>query len=209
MLLLDKYPLKTTYANKALRDCMTAVPIKILSGKSMSVTPILLIKPVLTTPVGATGENAPAFAPVATIMAISRGLIFDLADNCIATGAIKRVAAILPGPIADKINDKKKIETGSSFVFPPILDIKESVNFESVPLVEAIPKNSVIPTSIRNRFDGKRLVTSFSFIPRTIIPMINAKTILTTPIFTFGRKIPMRIASSNAEREIIAVNIVR
>lgn len=171
-------------------------------------TPIFCINPVLTTPVGATGENAPALAPVATIIAISNGLIFDLAESCIATGAISKVAAIFPGPIADNTKVRTKIEIGSNFVLPPTREIKESVSFESEPFVDAIPKNSVIPTNIKNKLEGKRLVTSFSFIPRIKIPIINAKTILTTPMLTLGRIIPIKIASSKAEREIIAVNIV-
>jgi hypothetical protein len=141
-------------------------------------------------------------------MAISSGLILDFAESCIAIGAINRVAAILPGPIADKINVKTKIEIGNNLVFPPTFDIKESVSLANDPFVDAIPKKRVIPTNIKNKFEGKRTVTSFSLISKIKIPIIRAKTILTMPMFTFGLMIPIKIARSKAEREIIAVNIV-
>lgn len=196
------------YANKALNDCIIAVPINIVRGNPAPVIPILFINPVLTIPVGATGENAPALAPVATIIAISSGLILDFAESCIATGAISKVAAILPGPIADKMNVKKKIEIGSNFVLLPILETKESVNLDKDPFVDAIPKKSVIPTNIKNKFEGNKAVTSFSLKPNIKMPITRAKTILTIPIFTLGFTIPIIMASSKAESEIIAVNIV-
>ncbi len=65
-------------------------------------------------PVRATGENAPAFAPVQIMIAITIGLTPEFTATTIPMGATNATAAILPGPMAEKMKVSRKKMNGSS-----------------------------------------------------------------------------------------------
>ena len=70
--------------------------------------PMLSIRPALMIPVGATGENEPAFAPVHIKMIVRIIFKLTLRARTIKTGATSAVAAMFPAPIADRTKVVKK-----------------------------------------------------------------------------------------------------
>jgi hypothetical protein len=100
----------------------------------------MLGRPILATsaseirPVGAMGENAPALAPLTTIIDIMRADIFASPAIAMAIGAINAIIAMLPGPTAVKIIVREKMTIGNNPGFPLASFIVYFVNLSSVPI---------------------------------------------------------------------------
>jgi hypothetical protein len=59
-------------------------------------------------PVGAKGDNAPAFAPLPTMIAIKNSGMRDRVAVAIASGAIRAAVAMFPGPIDESAAPSRK-----------------------------------------------------------------------------------------------------
>ncbi len=121
-------------------------------------------------PVNATGENAPALAPVQIMIAITNGLIPELMATVIPMGAMRATDAILPGPIADSAKVSRKKMNGSKAGCPRAALIANPASRSSVPFCCAIPNNRVTPTSVNTSCSGRYVEMLLTLKPAKYTP---------------------------------------
>lgn len=184
---------------------MAALAKNTVMATLLPFNPILFIKPIPIIPVGATGLKAPAFAPVQIIIAIKSALMEELAATAMPIGAIKAVAAIFPGPMAERIKVNTKNKIGKSFGLPFTRLIKYLLNLAKVPFSSAILNNKQMDINIKNKSAGNPAAIVFigKFAPYT--PMAKARAIAIIPVFIFGLIQPTMIAKTNASKDINAI----
>ena len=143
--------------------------------------PALAIAPLAITPTDENGERLPAFAPLATISAVSSGGTRTRSPIVIASGASSATVEMAPGPIDDSAQASRKTKRGISFASPRASRITRAASAPSVPLVSAIAKSSVTPASVRNSETGKPAITASGRMPAPYTPMSQANVIASHP----------------------------
>ncbi len=145
---------------------------------------IFSTRPLAMMPVGATGERAPALAPLQIMRVIRKGLIRVSPARAMPMGARTTVVAMLPGPIADRTQGRMKKTTGSMPTLPPDPLTAHRASFSTAPLMVAMLKSMVAPTRIMNSRRGKNLLRSDTFrAPPVASAMTKAKAMHMTPTF--------------------------
>jgi hypothetical protein len=97
-----------------------------------------------------------------------------LPATAIAGGASSALAGVPPGPIVDTITPRTKNMTGSSPAFPRQSRTARPVNLDKVPLVSAMLKSSVTPTSVTSNCTGKPESTAATDMPPRYTPTSQA-----------------------------------
>ncbi len=135
-------------------------------------------------PVGATGESAPALAPLQIMRVIRKGLIRVSPASAIPMGARTTVVAMLPGPMADSTQGRMKKTMGSIPTLPRDPLTAHLASFSTVPLMVAMLKSIVAPTRIMKSLRGKNLLRSDTFrAPPVARAMMKAKAMHMMPTF--------------------------
>ena len=109
-------------------------------------------------PVGASGERAPALAPLTIMRVIRKGLMRVSAQSAIPMGASTTVVAMLPGPMAASTTERTKKMMGSMPTTPRDPLTAHLAIFSTVPLMVAMLKSSVAPDEDHEEPQGEELV---------------------------------------------------
>src|SRR5262245_11538574 len=162
--------------------------------------PARAMRSVAMMPVGASGESPPAFAPLASIIAIRKPGMRARPAIPIATGASSAVAAMLPAPIVARPAASRKNTIGISPALPRASRTACAATVSSVPFARACANSSVMPTSVRNRLAGKPATIVLTGRPPRKWPIRKASAMESTPMLT-GRKQLATITASSASSE--------
>src|SRR5687767_5545968 len=135
-------------------------------------------------PVGAKGDNAPAFAPFPAMIAIRNSGIPMRVAVAIASGTTRAAVAMLPGPIDDSSALIAKNIRGTAPRLPWHALTARWVSRSRVPLQWASENRSVTPVKVRKSWPGNPPITVFTGWPPMTTPTIHASASARTPMFT-------------------------